>query len=70
MKNFQLLGGLRYNKGLIQNPATYLNEVGCNSWLYLVGEEFAKIEGGMSYDQVRAATTHSVNVVKIGRAHV
>ena len=63
MKNFQLLGGLRYNKGLIQNPATYLNEVGCSSWLYLVGEEFAKMEGGMSYDQVQAATTHSVNVV-------
>ena len=63
MKNFQLLDGLRYNKGLIQNPATYLKDVGCNSWLYLVGEEFAKMEGGMSYDQVQAATTHSVNVI-------
>lgn len=63
MKNFQLPDGLRYNRGLIQNPATYLKNVGCNSWLYLVGEEFAKMEGGMSYDQVQAATAHSVNVV-------
>ena len=63
MKNFQLLNGLRYNKGLIQDPATYLKDAGCNSWLYLVGEEFAKMEGGMSYDQVQAATSHSVNVV-------
>ena len=63
MKNFQLLEGLRYNRGLIQNPATYLKNAGCNSWLYLVGEEFAKMEGGMSYDQVQAAIPHSVNVI-------
>ena len=63
MKNFQLLDGLHFNRGLIQNPATYLKNAGCNSWLYLVGEEFAKMEGGMSYDQVQAATAHSVNVI-------
>jgi hypothetical protein len=63
MKNFQLLDGLHYNNGLIQNPATYLKDVGCTSWLYLVGQEFATMEGGMSYDEVQAATTHSVNVI-------
>src|SRR4030095_2694470 len=63
MKNFKLLNGLRYNRGLIQNPAIYLKDVGCASWLYLVGEEFAKMEGGMSYDQVQAATPPSINVI-------
>jgi hypothetical protein len=63
MKNFQLPDNLHYNRGLIQDPATYLKNTGCNSWLYLVGEEFAKMEGGISYDQVQAATDHSVNVI-------
>jgi hypothetical protein len=63
MKNFQLPDNLHYNRGLIQDPVTYLENAGCNSWLYLVGKEFAKMEGGMSYDQVQAATAHSVNVI-------
>jgi hypothetical protein len=63
MKKFNLLDGLHYNKGLIQNPVTYLKNVECNSWLYLVGEEFAKMDGGMSYDQVQVATSHSINVI-------
>jgi hypothetical protein len=63
MNHFQLLDGLHFNRGLIQNPENYLKEVGCSSWLYLVGEEFAKMEGGMSYDQVKAATPDSVNVI-------
>jgi len=63
MKNFQLPDNLHYNRGLIQNPVAYLKNAGCNSWLYLVGEEFKKMEGGMSYDQVQAATKNSVNVI-------
>jgi hypothetical protein len=63
MKNFQLLNGLHFNRGLIQDPATYFKNTECSSWLYLVGEEFAKMEGGMSYDQVQAAATHSINVI-------
>ena len=63
MNNFKLLDGLRYNRGLIKNPATYLKDVGCNSWLFLVGEEFAKMDGGMSYAEVQASTSHSINVV-------
>jgi hypothetical protein len=56
MKNFKLPEDLSYNRGLIKNPETYLNEVGCASWLYLVGEEFSKMDGGMSFP-------YSVNVV-------
>ena len=63
MKNFQLLKGLHFNWGLIQDPATYFKDTECASWLYLVGEEFAKMEGGMSYDQVQAATPQSINVI-------
>jgi hypothetical protein len=63
MKNFQLLNGLHFNRGPIQNPADYLKDAGCVSWLCLIGEEFAKMEGGMSYSQVQAATPNAINVI-------
>jgi hypothetical protein len=63
MKDFHLLNDLHYNRGLIQNPSTYIKDTGSASWLYLVGEEFAKMEGGMSYEQVQAATPNSINVI-------
>ena len=63
MKNFKLPDDLRFNRGLIQNPADYIKDVGCNSWLSLTGKEFEKMDGGMSYKQVQAATDHSVNVI-------
>jgi len=63
MKDFHLPKDLHFNRGLIQNPETYLQDVGCASWLFLIGEEFASMEGGMSYDQVKAATPYSLNVI-------
>lgn len=63
MKNFELPKDLRYNNGAIKDPGTYLKECGCKSWLYLVGEEFSTMENGMSYEQVEAATPHSINVI-------
>jgi hypothetical protein len=60
---FNLPGSLHYNRGKIENPSTYLKDAGCNSWLYLVGEEFATMEGGMSYEQVQDATPNSINVI-------
>jgi hypothetical protein len=30
---------------------------------FSVGEEFAKMEGGISYNQVQAATPNSINVI-------
>jgi len=63
MKKFELPGDLSFNKGLIQDPKTYIKEVGCKSWLYLVGEEFSKMPGGISYEQVQAATPDCMNVV-------
>ena len=63
MKKFELPSDLSFNKGLIQDPTTYIKEVGCKSWLYLVGQEFAKMPGGISYEQVQAATPDCMNVV-------
>ncbi len=63
MKKFELPSDLSFNKGLIQDPTTYIKEVGCKSWLYLVGQEFSEMPGGISYEQVQAATPDCLNVV-------
>jgi hypothetical protein len=63
MENFKLPEDLKYNNGFIKNPTAYLKDRGCISWLYLVGEEFSKMENGMSYEEVRKATPNSVNVI-------
>jgi hypothetical protein len=63
MKNFELPEDLNYNNGFIKDPETYLKNCGCVSWLYLLGKEFSKMENGMSYEQVQAATPHCINVI-------
>ena len=63
MENFKLPKDLCYNKGLIKDPDTYIKDAGCNSWLFLIGEEFAKMDGGISYEQVKSATPNSINVI-------
>lgn len=62
-KKFGLPEDLRFNNGLISDPGNYLAERGCKSWLCLVGEEFAKMPQGMSYQQVQQATPYSINIV-------
>src|SRR4051812_39172441 len=54
---------LKHNRGLIADPAAFANEAGAAAWLYLCGEEFASMEGGMSYADVQAAVPESANVV-------
>ena len=63
MKHFKLPDDIKFNRGLVEDPATYLSQVGCKSWLYLIGEEFSKMQGGMSFDQVQAATPLAINIV-------
>jgi len=63
MKHFGLLKDLSYNNGAIKDPDIYLKERGCQSWLYLIGVEFSKMENGMSYQQVQASTPYSINVI-------
>jgi hypothetical protein len=54
---------MTYNRGLIGDPAAFAQENGGASWLYLCGEEFATVDGGMSFAQVEAAVPESANVV-------
>lgn len=54
---------MTYNRGLIEDPAAFAREREAASWLYLCGEEFASMEGGMSYEQVQAAIPDSARVV-------
>ena len=54
---------LAHNAGLIADPAAFAKDHDAASWLYLCGEEFAAMEGGMSYADVQAAVEVSANVV-------
>jgi protein tyrosine phosphatase (PTP) superfamily phosphohydrolase (DUF442 family) len=47
--------GLTFNRGLIADPSAFAAENGAASWLFLCGEEFAEMEGGISFAEVRAA---------------
>ena len=48
MSDFQSPTDLKHNRGLIADPASFAKDAGAASWLYLCGEEFAEMEGGMS----------------------
>jgi hypothetical protein len=52
-----------HNTGLVADPAQFAREHGAASWLYLCGEDFAAIDGGMSYADVERAVGVSANVV-------
>jgi hypothetical protein len=54
---------LSYNRGLIADPAAFARDAGAASWLFLCGDAFAAMDGGMSYDDVKAAVEASENVV-------
>ncbi|HET9052314.1 MAG TPA: hypothetical protein VFO60_11480 [Candidatus Dormibacteraeota bacterium] len=54
---------LTNNRGLIADPAAFARDAGAASWLYLCGEAFASMDGGMSYADVQAAVPVSENVV-------
>jgi hypothetical protein len=63
MAGFELPGDLAFNRGLIADPDAFAREAGAASWLYLCGEDFAAVDGGMSYGQVQAAVPESENIV-------
>jgi hypothetical protein len=54
---------ISYNRGPIADPASFALEASASSWLYLCGDEFATMDGGMSYNDVQAAVSESVNLV-------
>ena len=63
MTDFEGPTDLMNNRGLIADPVAFAREKGAASWLYLNGEEFATMEGGMSYADVERAVPVSANVV-------
>lgn len=63
MAEFERPAGLSHNRGLIADPEAFARDAGAASWLYLCGEEFAAMEGGMSYTDVQAAVGESENIV-------
>lgn len=52
-----------FNRGLISDPQAFAREANAASWLFLCGDEFASMEGGMSYSDVRSAVSESARVV-------
>ena len=54
---------LSFNRGLIADPETFARDAHAASWLFLCGEEFAAMEGGISYASVQAAVAESANIV-------
>jgi hypothetical protein len=63
MADFQGPEGLTFNRGLIADPAAFARDANAASWLFLCGEEFAAMEGGISYADVEAAVPKSANIV-------
>jgi len=63
MSGFETPTGLMNNRGLVTDPEAFAREKGAASWLFLCGEEFASVEGGMSYADVERTVPVSANVV-------
>ncbi|MDQ1403399.1 MAG: Beta-lactamase hydrolase-like protein phosphatase-like domain [Actinomycetota bacterium] len=63
MADFEVLPDLKFNRGPVADPQQYAQDAGAASWLYFCGEEFAAMEGGMSYEQVQAAVPVSEQIV-------
>lgn len=63
MSTFELPPDLEFNRARIEDPAAYIRESECVSWLYLIGDEYASMPGGMSYEQVLDAIPVSARVI-------
>lgn len=63
MSEFTSPTDLSFNRGLIACAVTFATQARAASWLYLCGEEFAAMEGGMSYADVQGAVPESENLI-------
>lgn len=63
MAGFELPDDLIFNRRAIEDPEAYAREAGVASWLFLVGDAFASMPGGMSWAQVQQAVPASARVV-------
>jgi hypothetical protein len=63
MTDFDVPADLTFNRGLVAEPEAFAHERDAASWLYLCGDDFADVDGGMSYAQVQAAVAESEQIV-------
>jgi hypothetical protein len=63
VSQFETPTDLMHNRGLIPDAEAFARERDAASWLFLCGEEFASMEGGMSYADVERAVPVAANVV-------
>ena len=63
MADLDELDNLRNNRGLVQDPQAFADDFGAASWLFLCGDEFASMDGGMSFGDVQAAVPTAAVVV-------
>ncbi|HEY2311479.1 MAG TPA: hypothetical protein VGH46_10250 [Gaiellaceae bacterium] len=63
MTGFETPTDLMNNKGLVADPESFARDKGAASWLFLCGEEFASMDGGISYAEVERSVPVSANVV-------
>lgn len=63
MASFESPADLKFNRGPIADPSAFARDFRAESWLFLCGEEFAAMDGGMSYADVQKAVGESVNIV-------
>jgi hypothetical protein len=63
MAGFEGPTELTFNRGLVADPQGFARDANAASWLFLCGDGFAAMEGGMSYASVQAAVTQSANIV-------
>ena len=63
MADFEAPKDISFNRGPIADPAAFAQDAGAASWLFLCGEEFASMDGGMSFGDVQAAVPTAAVVV-------
>ena len=63
MSHFKLPSDLSYNRGLVEDPTAFAKERGVASWLFLIGDEFASMPGGISYADVQKAVPQTARVI-------
>ena len=61
--DFELPEDRIFNRGPVVDPQALADEVGAESWLFMCGDLFAGMEGGMAFDQVEAAVPVARNIV-------
>lgn len=54
---------IRFNRGAVTDPQAFAREAGAASWIFLCGDEFAAMDGGLSYAEVQASVPESMNIV-------